>query len=178
MQGWLILANKVNEIWLKIRKSDKKIKVFIALGLIGMLLILLSEALPEQGVKKRTEEISYTEYISSLENETKLLVEAIDGAGECRVMLTLKNTRESVYAKNSEENKSDGSYSNSYEYVLYKGQEGETPVLIKEYFPQVMGVAVVCSGADNIAVKEAVINSLSSVFDIPSSKISVSKLKD
>ena len=171
------MANSIKEVVLRIKNGDKKIKIFIIIGFIGILLILLSEAVPSVSEKKSNQEYSYDKYVVSLENETKALVEAIDGAGECRVMLTLENTRESVWAKNSEESRSEGSYSNSYEYVLYKGQDGETPILVKEYFPQIKGVAIVCAGADDIRVKESIINSLSSVFDIPSSKISVSKLK-
>jgi stage III sporulation protein AG len=91
-------------------------------------------------------------------------------------MLTLKDTNESVYAKNSQESSNDSSYSKEYEYVLYDGDDGETPVLIKQYFPQIQGVAVVCEGGDNTAVKERIINALSSLFNISTSKISVSKL--
>ena len=172
------MADNVKDIYYKIKTSDKKVKIFIVIGFLGMFLILLSELVPSSSPSKTdVNEYSYDEYVSSLEEKTKDLVESIDGAGKCRVMLTLKDTRESVYAKNSEESKGEGSYSNSYEYVLYKGQDGETPVLVKEYFPQVNGVAVVCTGADNIAVKENIINCISSVFNIPTSKISVSKLK-
>ena len=162
----------------KIKTSDKKIKVFIALGLIGILLIFMSEIIPSNAQSTKKDEYSYDEYITALESKTTKLLESIDGAGECRVMITLENTRESVFAKNYEESSSGSSYSNSNEYVLYKGQEGETPLLVKEYFPQIKGVAVVCSGADNIAVKESIINCLTSVFDLPSTKISVSKLRN
>ena len=142
------------------------------------MLIFLSELIPSNTNADKKDEYSYDEYTSSLESETTKLLEAIDGAGECVVMITLENTKESVFAKNTEESSSNGSYSNSDEYVLYKGQEGETPVLVKEYFPKVKGVAVVCGGADDIAVKESIINCISSVFDLPTSKISVSKLRN
>ncbi|MBR7060862.1 MAG: hypothetical protein IKI34_03935, partial [Eubacterium sp.] len=116
-------------------------------------------------------------YVESLEKETKEIIRSIDGAGDCLVMITLKASSESVYAKNTDENHNSGSFSKSDEYVFYKQSNGETPVLVKEYFPQVSGVAVVCSGGDNYAVKESIINCLTSLFGIPSSKISVSKLK-
>ena len=172
------MENKIKEFALKIRNSDKKLKALIALGIIGMLLILLSETTLFSTNKKEINEYSYDDYICALEDETRNIIEAIDGAGECRVMLTLKSSKSSEFAKNIQENHSESSYSDSYEYVFYKGASGEEPVLIKEYFPQVLGVAVVCSGGNNTAVKEEIINCLSSVFDIPSSKISVSKLKE
>ena len=171
------MENKIREIVGKIKKSDKKIRALVLLGIIGIALIFLSESSFFSSEKKETENYSYDSYVSSLEKETEALIEAIDGAGECKVMLTLKNTKESVFAKNGEENSSEGSKSNSYEYVLHKEASGEEPLLLKEYFPRINGIAVVCSGGDSITVKEEIINCLSSVFDIPSSKISVTKLR-
>ena len=171
------MENKLGEIIVKLKNSDKKLKLFIVAGLVGILIIFFSESFPASTKSASgMDDFSYEEYVISLEEETRQLLESIDGAGKCRVMLTLEDTRESVFAKNSEKNSGEGSYSSSFEYVLYKDKEGETPALIKQYFPKVKGVAVVCSGADNTVVKESIINSLSSVFDIPTSKISVSKL--
>lgn len=167
------------ELFEKFSSKDKKIKLFAALGIIGIVLILLSELVPsaESDKPKAQEDISYSEYISLLETETEQLISSIDGAGRCKVMITLKNSNESVYAKNTQENNSESSYSNSYEYVLYDGQNGESPVLIKQYFPSVQGVAVVCDGADNKAVRESIVNSIASLYNISVSKISVSKYK-
>ena len=171
------MENKFREIANRIKSSDKKIKILVAIGIIGILLILLSEAVPDNPAKKESGDNDYSKYVSSLEEETKEMIESIDGAGKCVVMITLKASNESVYAKNTDENNASGSISKSDEYVFYKGDSGETPVLLKEYFPQINGIAVVCSGADDYAVKESVISCLSSVFDIPTSKISVTKLK-
>lgn len=166
----------------RLTNQDKRIKLFVILGFAGIVLILLSEAVPHNdSVKKEApdkSDSSYSDYILSLEKETEELISSIDGAGSCKVMITLKNTNESVFAKNSQENKAESSYSNSHEYVLYDGQDGETPVLIKQYFPSVQGVAVVCEGADNKAVRESIVNSIASLYNISVSKISVSKLKE
>lgn len=169
--------SKIYDAFSGVINGDKKIKIFAAIGIIAILLILLSEFIPTAAESKKKEETDYAEYISSLENETQELLSSISGAGRCKVMITLKNSSESVYAKNIEENNNSGSISLKNEYVLYDGQEGETPVLIKQYFPDVQGVAVVCDGADNSAVRESIINTVSSLFSIPVNKISVSKYK-
>ena len=168
---------KFSEALKRLKNSDKRIKVAVALGLIGILLLGLSEAVPHE--KKAAErDVSYTEYTAELEKKTQDIISSIDGVGECKVMLTLKNSNESVFAKNNTENSDSGNYSRESEYVLYDGENGEEPVLVKEYFPQVMGVVVVCSGGDSFAVRESVIACVSSLYDIPTTKISVSKLKD
>ena len=142
---------------------------------------MLSEVAPhETKTTKSTEQMpqnAYAEYIDDLEEKTGEMISAIDGVGACRVMITLCDTNERVYAQNSEQADRDGSFSKSDEYVLYDGQEGETPLLIEQVFPKVQGIIVVCEGADNQVVRENVINSLTSLYHLSSSRISVAKMK-
>lgn len=91
-------------------------------------------------------------------------------------MITLKNTKENVYAENSETSSSDSSNSENNEYVIYNSENGDAPLLLKEEMPQVAGVAVVCSGGDSEAVRERIIDCVCALFDISSSHVSVSKL--
>lgn len=172
------MESKIKEISKIIFRPENRIKLFVALGVIGVLLILLSEVAPhDESIKKDNSEIQYDKYISSLEEKTTSIISSIDGVGECRVMLTLSSTDESVYAKNTEEKMANSSYSKNNEYVLYDGTQGDEPILIKQVFPTVQGVVVVCTGGDNVVVRERIINSVSSLFDVPSSRISVSKLE-
>lgn len=168
---------KVREIVEKFNTSDKKIKLAVIIGLIGILLLGMSEAIPKNKSENKSEKVSYAAYTSELEEKTKEIISSIDGVGECKVMITLKNTNENIFAKNNQENTNGSNYSTESEYVLYNGENGEEPVLIKEYFPEVKGVVVVCGGADDVTVRENVINCVSSLYAIPSTKISVSKLK-
>ena len=164
----------------KLQTGDKRIRVFVLLGLVCILLILLSELLPQgTSVRKqvKNEDTLYADYIATLEQRTENLISSIQGAGRCKVMITLRDTPESVYAQNAQENGGNGSFSENYEYVLYDGQDGETPVLIKQYYPAVQGVAVVCDGADSTVVRENIINSIASLYNLSVSKISVSKYK-
>lgn len=161
-------------------KPNNRIKLFVIIGIIGVILIMLSEVVPSKSndtKQTNTQDYSYSEYISALEDETADIISSIDGVGKCKVMLTLKDTNESVYAKNTDESSSDSSYSKSYEYVLYDGEDGDTPIVIKQYFPRIQGVVVVCEGGDNTLVREKIIESVSSLFNVSSNKISVSKIK-
>ncbi len=93
-------------------------------------------------------------------------------------MITLRSTSESIYAKNTENSQSTGSSSQNSEYVIYDGGNGDSPILLQENFPDIEGVAIVCSGGDNIAVREKIIQCVSALFNISSNRISVSKLSD
>lgn len=170
--------NNFKEKFSGLVNSKNKNKIIIAVGIIGILLILLSEVNFGSGEsnKDKNSDTDYASYVNSLNTELTELLSSIDGVGECRVMITLRNTSESVYAKNSDSSSSDNSKSNSDEYVIYDSENGDSPILLKENFPDVEGVAIVCSGGDNIAVKEKVIKCVSALFNISSNRISVTKL--
>lgn len=179
MRKWYILDNKYIQKLKDFIMSKEKTKLIVALGIIGVLLILLSEIIPQSNNSdSNTETTNYSsyDYIIQLEEKTEDIISSIDGVGECKVMITLKESNESVYAKNVDEQSRDGYYSENNEYVLYEGENGETPVLIKQYYPQVQGVVVVCDGGDNVEVKEQIISSITSLYGISSSHISISKI--
>ncbi|MCH5315536.1 MAG: hypothetical protein J1E81_06460 [Eubacterium sp.] len=163
-----------------IKSDDKKIKIITIIGALGIALILLSGF--TGGNKSNTntaekEQLSYEAYTQELENKLSNIISSISGVGECEVMITLENSYESVYATNSEFKNNDDSVNQKDEYVIYDADSGETPVLIKEYMPKVMGVSIVCSGGENIEVKEKVIESVTALFNIPTNRVSVSKIK-
>ena len=181
MRRCIILVTKIKEKMKTFISGDsKKVKIVVAIGLVGMLLIMASEMLGSNGKeqkKENTTNFSYNDYTTQLEEKLTDVISSIQGVGECKVMITLENTAESVYATNNE-NKSDEKSSNKKdEYVFYESSQGETPVLIKEYLPKVQGVTVVCSGGDDITVKEKIIESVTSLFNISTNRVSVSKIK-
>lgn len=176
------MENKIKEkINLFLLGDKKRIKIIVVIGLIGMLLILASEILPssEEGdAKADNNQMNYSEYTKELENRLTEVISEIDGVGECKVMITLENTVESVYATNNEIKTDDSSLNEKDEYVLYESSGDESPVLIKEYMPKVRGVTVVCSGGDDIVTKEKIINSVTALFNLPTNRVSVSKIKE
>lgn len=165
----------------KVLASDKKIKILIFVGIFSILLIFMSDFVPDsdktESKDNNIDSSYYSEYVDDLETRTSEIVSSIYGAGNCKVMITLKNTNEGIYAQNTDESINDSSNSTNNEYVLYNGSDGEEPLLIKEYFPQIQGVVIVCEGADDITVKENIVNSIASLYGISTSKICVSKLK-
>ena len=53
--------------------------------------------------------------------------------------------------------------------------DGQKPLLEKEIEPKIRGVIVVCEGADDVYVRQAVIDSLRAALGISSANISVVK---
>lgn len=174
------ILSKENLIELLKDKNSKR-KLIAAFAIIGVALIFLSEIGTQKNGSDNsrfaeTSCINYSEYVEDLNERLSDIIGKIDGVGECSVMITMQNTQESVYAENKENSQNGSSVSENSEYVIYDGESGDSPLLINEKMPGVAGVAVVCSGGDNVLVREKIISCVCALFNIPSSRVSVSKL--
>ena len=139
-----------------------------------------SPAMEPQASKSKSETTTardYDAYVADLEGRLQKTVASMDGVGTCKVMITLEKSDENVYATNSESKRDADSGSSKEDYVLYDQDSGESPLLLSAYLPNVQGVAVVCTGGDDPAVREKITTTVASLFGIPTNRISVSKLK-
>ena len=186
---------KALEIWKKavsIFNTDKKIKWIVLIGMIGILLILLSEILP-QSTKTPQDAVSV-----SIDNETfcrqteeKIynLVSSIQGVGEAQVWVTLESGAEYVYLQeeirntdttkdyNSEGVKTLRDKDNSEQkYILVNKNGEEQPLLQKQLEPTVQGVVIVCEGAGSAQVNEQVVNAVTCALGISSNRVYVAQL--
>ena len=186
---------KALEIWKKavsIFNTDKKIKWIVLIGMIGILLILLSEILP-QSTKTPQDAVSV-----SIDNETfcrqteeKIynLVSSIQGVGEAQVWVTLESGAEYVYLQeeirntdttkdyNSEGVKTLREKDNSEQkYILVNKNGEEQPLLQKQLEPTVQGVVIVCEGAGSAQVNEQVVNAVTCALGISSNRVYVAQL--
>ena len=139
--------------------------------------------------KADAKNISNDEYISYLENKLEQMIGGMDGAGRVMVMITLKDGGEKILDKNrpyesaTDTSKEDGreevseKIKSMQETVLVE-QDGNTgPIVVKESYPDIEGVVVLCEGGDNkelaLKIKEAV----SALFSLDAHKIVTGKLK-
>ena len=162
---------------------------FVILGIVGVILIALSNTELTDSVDKHSGDTTVQQYKLQLEKEITALLKEINGVGDVKVMISLESGEENIYVeqhKSSEDvqtNKNgttvNESKNNSFEneIVIVSQQNNNTPLVEKVVLPQVQGVAVVCSGADDITVVSAVTNSVSVVLNVPTNRIFVTKMK-
>lgn len=133
------------------------------------------------------------EYVAQAEQRLTELLSSIHGAGKVTVMITAHSTRERVLGKDINEtlskvteNDSSGgtrvtdesSYGESTLYGLTDdGQEGTDPYIVKELVPQIEGVVVAASGADDDYIVDEITQAVSVLFDLPVHKIKVVKME-
>ena len=165
-------------------KIGKKNIVLVAVAIFIILLLLVIEFLtPDntENISKENTEIYSSQYIEKTEKELEALLENISGAGEVKVMITLENCYENVFAKGYTEkndNKTDSQKNESEEeYIIIKnGSNNEECLVVKVYEPTVKGVAVIAQGADNTQVKNSITQTVCALFDISTAKVSVEKM--
>lgn len=157
--------------------------VMLILGIIGVVLIIISEFVTEKPKSQEKEQVqsSFFDYESDIENRLGDIISQINGAGRVKVMVTLKSGEEKKYAYNetfqakNDENSSDSKTEN--EYVVIDGEKGDECVLLKTEFPEIQGVIVVCDGGDNSVIKNEITNAVSALLNISTNNISVIKMK-
>lgn len=143
-----------------------KKKYIVAAAIFGVLLTVISYFVPK-GAEVEKEDISY--YSDMLEKQVEELVETLDGVSSVKVMLTLDTSGEYVYAENSEK-RENGTVT---DYLVISTKNSQSPVLVKEIYPRVRGVAVVCDGGGSAALQAKITSLLSSALGISANRITV-----
>ena len=136
---------------LKILFKEKYRLIFVVLvAAVGMALVLFSlGGTKEEEIEKSSQ--SLAEYKAELEKELESACSSIRGVGRCEVIVTFSRGAENTY----------------------KGTN-----LIESKPPEVMGVSVICEGADSDEVRAGIVGMMSSLFSIGTNRVSVMKLND
>lgn len=157
-------------------KADKRIAIIVVLGMIGILLLTLSEIVPEKDKDEQKNETvsAYENYEEEIEKRLTETVSAINGAGRTKVMITLESGDENVYAV---ENK-HGEKSSESQYVIVENGGDDKGLLLKVVEPEVRGVAVVCEGADSAKVRQEIVDTVTAVLGISTNRVSIAKISN
>lgn len=122
--------------------------VFIAfLFILGAVMLLLSSRTSEPVKEEEGETLA--QYKVRLEEELAQMCSSVEGVGRCKVTVSFERGEEKEYKGSS---------------------------LIGSKPPKVLGVTVVCKGADSDFVKSEIIGMMSALFDIGTNRIAVLKL--
>lgn len=116
--------------------------------------------------------------LETFEQDAAARLSRIDGVGKLELMLTLESTGEAVYASDTRES-ANGTQSTSRERsvtVVSESGYGQRPVTVKELYPTFRGAVVLCEGADNVQVRCAVVEAVSTMCGIGADKVAVLKM--
>lgn len=149
-------------------------KTVIFAGIAAMVLLFLSTLEPENKSEQQPQNYSMQEMAQlekELEQRLTAIISGIDGVASPKVMVTLECTSRRVFAEETKSSSTADEVKNESSVALSgSGKEAiETSVIM----PQVRGVAVVCGGAENVLIKEKVVNTAARVLNIGISQVYV-----
>lgn len=166
-----------------------KSNFIVLLGLVGVFLIMISDLNFLKTTDKTKDKNTLSEYKLQIEKEITQLLKEIDGVGNVKVMISLESSGEAIYVQeeknvtdkqiNENEKSIQESEKSTYEnQIVIVGSNSDKSALVEKTLqPTIQGVAVVCSGADDISVISAVTNSVAVVLNVPTHKICVTKMR-
>ena len=166
-------------------------RAIVAIGIAGMVLILLGSLFPgsqgQSGTPTAEEgSMNSQEYLEKTEARLERLLSGVQGVGKVSVMLTLEHGVEYRYAKdeklsqNSTTTYSGGTPQRLEEeqeqeqsYLLIDSSGGRRPLVLTELPPRIQGVVVVCEGAGSAPVASRVIDVVTTSLGITSMQVCV-----
>ena len=152
--------------------EKRRVQLLAAAGMAGLLLLAVSEWLPaETAAAPPAAEAQEADYAAQLEQQMAELLGTVEGAGTVRVMVTVSHREKTVYAADTE-SRADGSAASTPVLV-----SGNTAGLVETvYAPEVLGVAVVCTGGDDPAVQASITALVQALTDVGTHHITVAKM--
>lgn len=162
-------------------------KGLVIILLIGVGLLLLpgmgnTETSPATTEESTASFYNRKEYEKELEKRLEEILSTVRGISHVSVMITLEDTGELYYARNttaSEKQTRDGSLDEASleaeESTALRGSTGnkQTPILLKTALPEIAGVLVTAKGVDTPSVQNEVSSAIRAVLNVPPHRIQV-----
>lgn len=159
----------------KVRSFLKKYRYPAIILAVGVVLMSLPTREEADSLPQTTQPIAeQTSLADSLED----ILSKMEGVGSVRVLLTEAQGGETIYQTDEDQNNGENSSSLREETVILSDERRTETGLVRQKIPPVYrGAIIVCQGADQPAVKLAIVNAVANVTGIGADRISVLKMK-
>lgn len=159
-----------------------KLIVLVVILIVGLILFMKIGGTKSSVKSSQSTELEYQttmSYCEQLEKKLEKVLSQVKGAGQVKVMISLEGSPELVYAMDSDSKVSStnsGSTTTSSSTPIIIQRNGKSgPLILTEKLPNVKGVIIVSSGANDVSIKIDILNSVSTLLDISTDKINVLK---
>ena len=159
-------------------KKFKKIKpyhllIVLALGVFLLVSSNFFASPKNHETNKKSEEMT----VDNIEKRLAETVKKIDGINDADVFITYENNGVKRHATNIKDDAVTGennvTVKKETSAVMKKEGTLETPFVSEEILPQIRGVLIVASGADDLKLKEEITVAISAVLGVPLHKVRV-----
>jgi stage III sporulation protein AG len=162
---------KDNKFVAKILKNKKASTVLIIILAI-LLVVSLFLSFGNKTVIKSSESVKI-DYVTELENRLSETLSKVENAGKVSVVITLKSGMQTVLAMEKTTTETSSGRVIKETPIIVNGKT----VVLKELYPEVSGVLIVCEGAKNISVYNKIQQATMSLFDIKAEQIEILSMK-
>ena len=166
---------EIKELPLKLKNVVGKYKYAAIVLVIGLALLM---------IPGKTSQVNQAENDVAPKNQTvkteqlAQILQAIEGAGETQVLLSIANGEETVYQTNRDSSTSGDENSTRVETVIITdSQRNESGLITQVNPPTYLGAIVVCEGADSAAVRLAITQAVAKITGLGTDEICVLKMK-
>lgn len=165
----------------KYLKNNKIFVPLILLIIVVVALILLPSASGSSNQSSVSKYTTTAEYVANLEGKLESVLGSIKGAGQVKVMVSVENGPELIFATNTDENTTTTTSTDDVvtnvtvekDPIIISTSNGDEPLILYEKLPDIKGVIVVSSGASDTYVKLQLISAVQAVLGISSNQIEV-----
>lgn len=151
-------------------KIKKEYLLIIAVIIAAVIFAIVGVKKPTTTTTAVTVEKSETErYIENLENKLSGTLSGVKNAGKVSVFITVDGCIEMIYATDEKIVEENGKKTVTTTIVTSAGK----PMEIGKKYPDIIGVVVVAGGADNIEVKMALLDAVTTSLKISCNKVQI-----
>ena len=155
--------------------GDRKPLLIVALGLLGMALLLCSGGGGK--TEKKTAPPDLTSAQAAVERQLTALLKTVDGVGRVRVCVTVDRLQANVYAVNTEQTSGPDRSEKSEKYVFTEEGGDTEGLVLYTVTPVIRGVAVSCEGGGSATVRQEVTRLIAAALGVSANKIWVARMQ-
>lgn len=159
--------NKFSNFIDKINQNKKIRYVIIAILFLIILFIVLGNNNTKESATLNN--YSVDTYVTNLENKLTKTLSKVKGAGKVMVVITVESGMETVLASKITTTENAGIIETIETPIIVNGK----PIILKEMYPEIIGVLIVSEGATNIAVMNRLQQATVSLLDININQIEI-----
>ena len=164
--------------WVRVSAALGKYKFVLLTVAVGLALLLWPSAPKTQTAAPVDTPAPQAAQGSELERRLEEVLSEIEGAGQVRVVLTLKGGPRQILAQDADTTTGAGEMRSTVSTVVVsKGSGNEEAVVVQQLSPQYQGALVVCSGGEIPEVRLRLVEAVSALTGLGADKISVCKGK-
>lgn len=169
---------EINKIGNRIVEFIKKYRYVVLILIIGIAFMLIPESENREIIHETETVTEETSVGVTLSQELESILSHMDGVGSVRVMVSVSKGEQILYQSDTDREESGNSKSERIETVLITREDkSQTGLIARIDPPKYLGVLVLCQGAENSAVKLAIVDAVAKITGLGADCISVLKMK-